>query len=48
MDHNGEFTCTASSGQMEKSASASLKVYGGCTENLLQNTQTEINKSYSL
>ncbi|KAM9763174.1 vascular endothelial growth factor receptor 2 isoform 1-T1 [Menidia menidia] len=27
MDHNGEFTCTASSGKMEKSATASLKVY---------------------
>ncbi|XP_056235032.1 vascular endothelial growth factor receptor 2 isoform X1 [Seriola aureovittata] len=26
-DHSGEYTCTASSGQMEKSASASLKVY---------------------
>uniref|UniRef100_A0AAQ5Z4Q1 receptor protein-tyrosine kinase n=1 Tax=Amphiprion ocellaris TaxID=80972 RepID=A0AAQ5Z4Q1_AMPOC len=29
VDHTGEFTCTASSGQMEKSASAFLKVYGG-------------------
>uniref|UniRef100_A0A8C9Z840 receptor protein-tyrosine kinase n=1 Tax=Sander lucioperca TaxID=283035 RepID=A0A8C9Z840_SANLU len=27
VDHTGEFTCTASSGQMEKSASAFLKVY---------------------
>lgn len=27
VDHTGEYTCTASSGQMEKSASASLKVY---------------------
>ncbi|XP_017284342.1 vascular endothelial growth factor receptor 2 isoform X2 [Kryptolebias marmoratus] len=27
VDHTGEFTCTASSGQMEKSASAHLKVY---------------------
>ncbi|XP_041861840.1 vascular endothelial growth factor receptor 2 [Melanotaenia boesemani] len=27
VDHTGEFTCTASSGQMEKSATASLKVY---------------------
>ncbi|XP_039667486.1 vascular endothelial growth factor receptor 2 isoform X2 [Perca fluviatilis] len=27
VDHTGEFTCTASSGKMEKSASAFLKVY---------------------
>ncbi|CAL8394781.1 unnamed protein product [Boreogadus saida] len=27
VDHTGEYTCTASSGQMEKSASAFLKVY---------------------
>ncbi|XP_069555342.1 vascular endothelial growth factor receptor 2 isoform X1 [Brachyistius frenatus] len=27
VDHSGEFTCTASSGQMDKSASAFLKVY---------------------
>ncbi|XP_018525829.1 vascular endothelial growth factor receptor 2 isoform X1 [Lates calcarifer] len=27
VDHSGEYTCTASSGQMEKSASAVLKVY---------------------
>ncbi|XP_029939208.1 vascular endothelial growth factor receptor 2 isoform X2 [Salarias fasciatus] len=27
LDHTGEFTCTASSGQMDKSASAYLKVY---------------------
>ncbi|KAM9848527.1 vascular endothelial growth factor receptor 2 [Aulostomus maculatus] len=27
VDHTGEYTCTASSGQMEKTASASLKVY---------------------
>ncbi|KAM7410380.1 hypothetical protein PAMA_001699 [Pampus argenteus] len=27
VDHTGEYTCTASSGQMEKSASVSLKVY---------------------
>lgn len=33
VDHTGEFICTASSGQMEKTASAFLKVYGGCTEN---------------
>uniref|UniRef100_A0A672IP68 receptor protein-tyrosine kinase n=1 Tax=Salarias fasciatus TaxID=181472 RepID=A0A672IP68_SALFA len=32
LDHTGEFTCTASSGQMDKSASAYLKVYGGCKE----------------
>lgn len=32
VDHSGEYTCTASSGQMEKSASAVLKVYGRCTE----------------
>lgn len=28
VEHTGEFTCTASSGQMEKSASVFLKVYG--------------------
>lgn len=28
VDHTGEFTCTASSGLMEKSASASLQVFG--------------------
>ena len=28
VDHTGEYTCTASSGRMEKSASAFLKVYG--------------------
>lgn len=28
VDHTGEYTCTASSGQMEKSATAFLKVYG--------------------
>lgn len=31
--HGGEFICSASSGQMEKSASAFLTVYGGCSEN---------------
>lgn len=34
VDHTGEYTCTASSGQMEKSASTFLKVYGMCTENI--------------
>lgn len=28
VEHTGEYTCTASSGQMEKAASAYLKVYG--------------------
>lgn len=35
VDHTGEYTCTASSGQMEKSASAFLKVYGRCSENII-------------
>lgn len=34
VDHTGEYTCTASSGLMEKSASALLKVYGRCAENI--------------
>lgn len=29
VDHSGEYTCTASSGLMEKRASAFVKVYGG-------------------
>lgn len=33
--HSGVFTCTASSGQMEKSASAYLTVFGGCTGNIM-------------
>ena len=33
VDHAGEYTCSASSGQMEKSASAFLKVYGRCSGN---------------
>lgn len=28
LDHHGDYTCTASSGKMEKSATASLIVYG--------------------
>lgn len=28
VEHSGEWTCTASSGRMEKSASAFLRVYG--------------------
>uniref|UniRef100_A0A8C4GSN7 receptor protein-tyrosine kinase n=1 Tax=Dicentrarchus labrax TaxID=13489 RepID=A0A8C4GSN7_DICLA len=35
VDHTGEYTCTASSGLMEKSASAFLKVYGRCTVSVL-------------
>ena len=35
VDHTGEYTCTASSGQMEKSASAFLKVYGRPCANLM-------------
>lgn len=32
VDHSGEYTCTASSGQMEKSVSAELTVFGRCTK----------------
>lgn len=32
VDHTGEYTCTASSGLMEKSASAFLRVFGRCAE----------------
>lgn len=35
VDHSGEYTCTASSGQMEKSATAFLKVYGRCAGNMM-------------
>lgn len=35
VDHTGEYTCTASSGLMEKSATAYLTVHGRCTENSL-------------
>lgn len=35
VNHTGEFTCIASSGQMEKRASAYLKVYGRYMENRL-------------
>lgn len=35
VDHTGEYTCTASSGQMEKSASTFLKVYGRCTTKIM-------------
>lgn len=35
VNHTGEYTCTASSGQMDKSTSAFLKVYGKCTEYIM-------------